>query len=427
MISVHSSPLGKLGTQDTGGMSVYIRELSRQLGLGGHRVDIFTRGGDGHAPGDVLQISENVRLISLKLGPEADAPKTALYPHLFGFFREMERVRRREGAAYDLIHSHYWLSGQVGIQARQAWGVPHITTFHTLGAVKNLLCSSGSEPEVRMSVERDLVAATDRVLVTSGRERENLLRLYGAEPARTAVVPCGVDFDLFRPLDRAAARRRIGGGGTERIVLYVGRLAAEKGLDRLLRAMARLMHVADLRLIVVGGDGERDAAVRQMKEMSGACGIADRVVFRGRVEQKELPWYYSAADLLALPSSYESFGMVALEALACGTPVAATRVGAMVELLRDAPNGCLAQDLRPSALADAIEALLKDRATRPPMTETIRRSVAPYAWFRVAAEVLRVYQDTLAAADDAVAGAATHFHPKTEKSGCCGCGAFSPA
>jgi D-inositol-3-phosphate glycosyltransferase len=275
-----------------------------------------------------------------------------------------------------------------------------------------------------MSVERDLVAATDRVLVTSGREKENLLRLYGAEPARTAVVPCGVDFDLFRPLDRAAARRRIGAGGEERIVLYVGRLAAEKGLDRLLRAVARLKHVADLRLIVVGGDGERDAAVRQMKEMSGACGIADRVAFRGRVEQKELPWYYSAADLLALPSSYESFGMVALEALACGTPVAATRVGAMEELLRDAPNGRLAQDLRPSALADAIEALLKDR---PPMTETIRRSVAPYAWSRVAAEVLHVYKETLAAADDAVAGVAAHFHPKTEKPGCCGCGAFSPA
>jgi D-inositol-3-phosphate glycosyltransferase len=427
MISVHSSPLGKLGTQDTGGMSVYIRELSRQLGLGGHPVDIFTRGGDGHAPGEVLRMSENVRLVSLELGPEANAPKTALYPHLFGFFREMDRVRRQEGVAYDLIHSHYWLSGQVGIKARQAWGVPHITTFHTLGAVKNLLCSSGSEPEVRLSVERDLVAASDRVLVTSGREKENLLRLYEAEPSRMAVAPCGVDLDVFRPMDRTTARRRIGAGGDERIVLYVGRFAAEKGLDRLLHAVARLKHIPGLRLIVVGGDGERDAAHRQMEEVSRSCGIADRVAFRGRVEQAELPWYYSAADLLALPSSYESFGMVALEALACGTPVAATRVGAMEELLRNAPNGRLAQDLRPSALADAIEALLKDRATRPPMTDTIRRSVAPYAWSRVAAEVLHVYNDSLAAAGAAIAGAAAHFHPETEKSGCCGCGAFSPA
>ena len=161
-------------------MSVYIRELSRQLGLRGHRVDIFTRGGDGHAPGEVLRMSENVRLVPLELGPEPDAPKTALYPHLFGFFHEMDRFRRQEGIAYDLIHSHYWLSGQVGRRARRAWGVPHITTFHTLGAVKNLVCGPGSEPEVRLAVERGLAAASDRVLVTSDREKENLIRLCGA-------------------------------------------------------------------------------------------------------------------------------------------------------------------------------------------------------------------------------------------------------
>lgn len=427
MISVHSSPLGKLGTQDTGGMSVYIRELSRQLGLRGHRVDIFTRGGDGHAPGEVLRMSENVRLVPLELGPEPDAPKTALYPHLFSFFHEMDRFRRQEGIAYDLIHSHYWLSGQVGRRARRAWGVPHITTFHTLGAVKNLVCGPGSEPEVRLAVERGLVAASDRVLVTSDREKENLIRLYGAEPDRVAVAPCGVDLGMFRPMDRTIARRRVGAGMDCQLVVYVGRFAPEKGLDRLLQAVARLKHISNLQLIVVGGDGEQDAAHRQMKEMSRACGIADRVTFKGRVDQSELPWFYSAADLLALPSSYESFGMVALEALACGTPVAATRVGAMGDLLRDARNGRLAQDVRPSSLADAIEDLLKGQAAAPRMTETIRRSVVRYDWSRVAADVLHIYNDSLTAAGAALADAAVHFHPETEKSGCCGCGAFSPA
>ena len=427
MISVHSSPLGKLGTQDTGGMSVYIRELSRQLGLRGHGVDIFTRGGDGHAPGEVLRISENVRLVPLEMGPAANAPKTALYPHLFGFFRGMDRFQRQEGIFYDLIHSHYWLSGQVGRRARQAWGIPHITTFHTLGAVKNLVCGPGSEPEVRMAVERNLAAASDRVLVTSDREKENLTRLYAADPNRIAVAPCGVNLGVFRPMDRATARRRIGAGADDQLALYVGRFAPEKGLDRLLQAVARLKHLPNLRLVVVGGDGEQDAAHRQMKAVSRACGIADRVVFRGRVEQEVLPWYYSAADLLALPSSYESFGMVALESLACGTPVAATRVGAMEDLLRKAQNGRLAQDLRPSSLADSIEELLQGRAAPQQTAEATRRSVARYSWSRVAAEVLHIYNDSLTGAGAAIADAATHFHPETERSGCCGCGAFSPA
>jgi D-inositol-3-phosphate glycosyltransferase len=427
MISVHSSPLGKLGTQDTGGMSVYIRELSRQLGRRGHRVDIFTRAGDGHAPGEVLRMSVNVRLIPLELGPEANAPKTALYPHLFGFFREMDRFRKLEGIAYDLIHSHYWLSGQVGSRARRAWGVPHLTTFHTLGAVKNLVCGPGSEPEVRMAVERDLVAAGDRVLVTSDREKKNLIRFYDAEPTRVAVAPCGVDLGMFRPMDRTIARRRIGAGADDQLVLYVGRFAAEKGLDRLLQAVARLKPIPQLRLIVVGGDGERDAAHRRMQEVSRACGIADRVAFKGRVEQGDLPWFYSAADLLALPSSYESFGMVALEALACGTPVAATRVGATETLLREARNGRLARDFHPASLADAIEDLLRDRATLSPTTETIRRSVLRYDWPRVAAEVLKIYHDGLTGIGVAIPDAAVGLQPDSRRAACCGCGALTPA
>jgi D-inositol-3-phosphate glycosyltransferase len=311
--------------------------------------------------------------------------------------------------------------------ARQAWGVPHITTFHTLGAMKNIVCGPGSEPETRIAVERDLVAAVDRVLVTSEREKENLIRLYAAEPDHVAVAPCGVDLGVFRPVDRTISRRRIGAAVDDKLVLYVGRFAPEKGLDRLLHAAGRLKHIPNLRLIVVGGDGERDGAHRRMNAVNRACGIADGVAFKGRVEQSELPWFYGAADLLALPSSYESFGMVALEALACGTPVAATRVGAMEDLLRNAQNGRLAQDFRPSSLADAIEDLLKERAAAPQMAATIRRSVVRYDWFKVAAEALGIYRDSLNGAGAAIADAAAHFHPATEKSGCCGCGALSPA
>jgi D-inositol-3-phosphate glycosyltransferase len=427
MISVHSSPLGKLGTQDTGGMSVYIRELSRQLGLRGHRVDIFTRGGGGHAPGEVLRMFKNVRLIPVKLGSEEDAPKMALHPHLVGFFHQMDRFRLKERIAYDLIHSHYWLSGQVGSRARRAWGVPHITTFHTLGAVKNLVCGPGSEPEIRIAAERELAAACDRVLVTSDREKDHLIRLCSAEPERVAVAPCGVNLGLFRPMDRTAARRRIGAGVDDPLVLYVGRFAAEKGLERLFEAVAGLKHLTKLRLMVVGGDGELEPAYRRMKEVSRACGIADRVAFQGRVEQSELPWFYGAADLLALPSTYESFGMVALEALACGRPVAATRVGAMADLLREARNGRLAKDFRPSSLAEAIDDLLKNRAAAAPTAETIRRSVRRYDWSRVAAEVLAIYHAGRTGTGITFPQAAAGFHLETGKAVCCGCGSLTPA
>ena len=427
MISVHSSPMGPLGTQDTGGMSVYIRELSRQLGRHGHAVDIYTRAGDDHTPGEALMISENVRLIPLELGPAADAPKTALYPHLLDFFHELDRFRIQEGIAYDLIHSHYWLSGQVGRWARQSWGAAHITTFHTLGAVKNHACGPGSEAELRISAERCLATACDRLLVTSDRERENLIQFYGAEAARIAVVPCGVNLDVFRPMDRDTARRRIGAGRDERLLLYVGRFAPEKGLDRLLQAVARLKHIHKLRLIVVGGDGERDIAYRRMGELSRSCGIADRVTFTGRIDQSELPPYYNAADLLAVPSSYESFGMVALEALACGTRVAATRVGAMEDLLWTAGNGRLVQDLRPSSLADAMEGLLRDQAAPSRVAEKIRRSVMRYNWSCVAADVLAIYHGSLAAVPDMIEGSVAGIRPSARPSAGRGYSALTPA
>ena len=425
MISVHSSPIGRLGTLDTGGMSVYIREVSRQLGLRGHRVDIYTRADAGHASADVQMLSENVRLIPMELGPGADAPTEALLPHLARFFEALERFRSRDGRSYDVIHSHYWLSGIVGQWARKAWGCPHLTTFHTLAAVKNLVRGPDYEPGVRLAAEHKLAAACERIVVASTRERDNLVRHCGADPSRIAVVPCGVDLDRFRPMDRAAARDRIGVGREENLILYVGRLAPEKSLDRLIHAVATLRHVRELRLIVVGGDGEGDVARRRMIELSRSLDIGGRVTFRGRVEQLELPLFYNAADLLALPSAYESFGMVALEALACGTPVAATPVGAMEELLRGAANGRVTRDFSAASLASAIEELLRQRSAAPQRAAAVRRSVLAYDWARVAADVRDVYRSSLAGA---TAGAAAGFHLREgARRTCCGCGVLTPA
>ncbi len=402
MISVHSSPIGRLGTQDTGGMSVYIRELARALGNRGHRVDIFTRTVDGAQPGQRIVLSENVRLIHLGLGTSDDAPKTELAPHLPSFFRALEEFRGREGIDYDVVHSHYWLSGQVGAQARQAWQVPHVTTFHTLGAVKNLLCANASESETRIAAEQRLVESCDRILVTSRREMQHLRCHYGAAVDKLALVPCGVNLALFRPVAKPAARRRIGVALQDRLVLYVGRFAPEKGLDRLLAAIACLKHEPNLRVMIVGGDGEGDPAHRRMRQVCRDNGIEKQVSFAGRVDQTVLPQYYSAADLLALPSVYESFGMVALEALACGTPVVATRVGAADDLIRHPATGRLVQSDSVRSLADSIAAVLSQNGQSP---EVARRSVWRYDWSRVAEDVLAVYRESRITAGPAIENA----------------------
>jgi D-inositol-3-phosphate glycosyltransferase len=426
MISVHSSPVGKLGTRDTGGMSVYIGELSAVLGSRGHRVDIYTRAAEDTPPGRPVVLSTGVRLVPLEFGALQDSPKTGLLPYLDRFFHALERFRASARVNYELIHSHYWLSGLVGRSAQRAWRVPHLITFHTLGAVKNLVCGAEEESAVRIAAERDLAADADRVLMTSSRERDNLLRCCETAPEKVSLAPCGVNLDLFRPVDRTIARRRIGAGPLETLLLYVGRFAPEKGLERLIRAMDGLRHIPRLRLMVVGGDGNGDSATRRMKKLSADLEAAGRITFFGRVDQKELPCFYGAADTLVLPSAYESFAMVALESLACGTPVVATRVGAMEEIVRDGVNGKLVEGFHPSSLAGAIGDWLLAAAQKPADGKTIRRSVWRYDWTRVAAEVLKVYERTLAPGGSALqrgpARTEVASRPDHAPAACCGCG-----
>jgi D-inositol-3-phosphate glycosyltransferase len=277
-----------------------------------------------------------------------------------------------------------------------------------------------------MAVEHELVSACERILITSEREKGNLLRHYPAREETIAVVPCGVNLNLFRPLDKAEARRRIAVPLDEALALYVGRFAPEKGLERLLAAAACLRSLPRLRFVIAGG-GNEDPDYQRILQMSRDFGLSGRVTFVGRVDQGDLPVFYSASDMLVVPSSYESFGMVALESLACGTPVVATPVGAMEAVLWDPSAGRVAPDLRPESLAAAIEEIRIGRKSRPAAPETIRRSALRYDWSRVAADVLKVYRRSVesgmaSAARSSHVGHHGRLHPQAA---CCGCGVFA--
>ncbi len=390
MLSIHSSPLGPLGTRDTGGMSVYIRETARELGRMGHMVDIFTRW-TAEVGDPVIALAEKVRLVHLSTGNGRNVPKEKLHRHIADFHRALESFRNRYNLDYDLIHSHYWLSGSLGEMARESWQRPHIITFHTLGAVKNSIGIGEPEPLLRIATEKNLAATCERVLSTTPKDKVQLIRLYDAVSDKIGVVPCGVDLNLFRPLDMAVARRRLGFALDHPIVLFVGRFDSVKGIDRLVTAMTYLRRRDSLRLVLVGGDGLASPATQRLQKQVRDLGLQDAVTFAGRIVQDRLPPYYSAADVLVVPSLYESFGLVGLEALACGTPVVATPVGAMESILQEGRTGQVVTEAAPSLFADAIEAFLPNKARKAVSAADIRASVLQFSWSKVAKALAAEY------------------------------------
>ena len=393
MLSVHSCPLGKLGSRDTGGMSVYIRELARELGRRGNSVDIYTR---AHDPADdqIVELGENARVIHLQVGEVEHMHKLVLYAHLADMACSVENFRKSNGLQYNLIHSHYWLSGWVGRQLQVWWDVPHITMFHTLGAVKNAIAVGEEEPELRLVSERELVGDSHRIIAATEKEKKDLTRYYSATPEKISVVPCGVNLNLFQSVNKETARQHLGFNGGS-IVLFVGRVEPLKGIDRLLMAMPILDNGRDLRLVVVGGDDDSQPEKERLQSLARNLNIQDTVTFVGTVRQEDLPLYYSAADVCVIPSYYESFGLVALESLACGTPVVATNVGGMESVVRHGQNGYLVKDNAPVHLADTIASLLAKPDARRESADSIRASVGRFSWSNVAEKMVSEYRAVL--------------------------------
>jgi D-inositol-3-phosphate glycosyltransferase len=391
MLSIHSSPIGDLGTQDTGGMSVYILETAKELAGKGHHIDIFTQHNAGNQE-PVIHLYDNVRLIRLSGGTHRNIAKSVLYKILPKLFNELESFRIKQNISYDVIHSHYWISGVLGHKLQSSWNAYHMITYHTIGAVKNLTCSTENASELRIANEKKLAKQCDRIIVPTQKDKEYLIQYYDAPCENIRIVPCGVDLERFIPQDKTSARRQLALPIDDPIILYVGRFAPIKGLDRLFESFSRIKHASRAVLVMVGGDGERSPMSRHLQKKAKALHIRNRLIFAGRVHQKTLPFYYSAADVLAMPSYYESFGLSALEALACGTPVVTASVGAMEEIVKDNLAGYVATDSDPQHFSSLIEAVLENQKQNALSPLKIRASVSEFTWTRTASLLLDAYR-----------------------------------
>jgi len=390
-------------------MNIYIREVSRHLSDLGVQVDVFTRR-QGPEGADVVQFAPHARVIHVPAGPPRYLQKERVVEHLPEFICNMRDFIQRDEGLYDLVHSHYWLSGRVAGYFKNAWRVPMVAMFHTLGELKNQVSLNPDEWEadVRVGIERLTVATADQVVASTRVDGDHLELYYGADDAHISVVPCGVDVRQFYPGPRDAARRALGLDDTP-TVLFVGRIQQLKGIDLLLRAVHVLAareaqgDVPPFRAVIVGGrptGARNDPEARELRRLRALCrelGIEGRVEWRGAVAHEELAQYYQAANVTVMPSTYESFGLVAVESMACGTPVVAARVGGLQATVQDGKTGYLIPWRDPAIYADRIGDILNDSALGDRLGHAARARAMEFGWDRVATQLVDLYENLIQA------------------------------
>ncbi len=402
MLSLHTSPLAPLGGRETGGMNVYVREVARELGALGIDVDVYTRRADPALP-EVEAFAPGARVIQVAAGPAERVEKEEMAGLTSAFADGVEAFRARESVTYDLVHSHYWLSAAAGEPLAERWRVPHVAMFHTLAEVKLRARASESERPDRLEAERRLVHALDRVVAATEHEHRLLRQIYRVPSERVAVIPLGVDLARFAPGDRQAARERLGIPPEARVVLAVGRIEPLKGLDILIRAIAEMSDRSGVVLRIIGGDDRATAEVERLRAIAAQVGVADAVQFLGPRPHEALVDDYAAADVVAVPSFYESFGLVAVEAMASGVPVVASRVGGLASTVVDGRTGYLIPWRCPTPFAEKIELLLSNEELRRALGAGARQRMEQgYAWSVVARSVADLYAELLEAPAPAV-------------------------
>lgn len=404
MLSYHTCPLATLGGKDTGGMNVYVRDLTCELGRMGIHVDVFTRSQDEHVPHVVHELGFGNRVVHVLAGPEIPKAKREMANYIPEFVEGIKQFAIEKGITYDVIHSHYWMSGLAAEALSDAWGgTPIVHMFHTLGEMKNRVARSEDERASgeRLNGERQVLRRMDRIVVATIAEQTQLRFLYRVDARKMVVIPPGVDPSHFYPIPPDEAKQFIGLKPENRMVLFVGRIEPLKGVDTLIQAMSCLdlqdIH-KPVHLAIIGGEPNAipedmsEEMVRLQKLCDELC-MGGMVVFLGKRGQDTLPYYYSAAEVVVMPSLYESFGMVALEAMACGTPVVASEVGGLGYLVQNGVTGYTIPDSEPEALCEKLSWLLGDADLRESMGQRAAEYALDYAWEKIAAQITDVYKD----------------------------------
>jgi D-inositol-3-phosphate glycosyltransferase len=390
-------------------MNVYVRNLALDLTRRGVEVDVFTRY-QGICESDVThELGESGRVIHISAGPPTALSTIDHLPYLPQFTQNVIDFTSR-GKPYDLIYSHYWLSGSVALTLRQNWKelayIPVVQMFHTLGLMKNRIALHHweREPSIRIEKESEVMQQVDRIIAATPAEEAQLQWLYGVDMSKVVAIPPGVDLDHFRPIDLQEARHKVGVPSEDRMILFVGRIEPLKGIDTLMRAIAILRAgCADdtpcLHLAIIGGDPDdpvhENAEMDRLKQMCVDLEIEDVVAFLGAKDQSTLQYYYSAAEVVVMPSHYESFGMVALEAMACGTPVIASEVGGLAFVVQDGETGFHVEAQNAQALAGKLSLILDD----PDLRDRLGRGAVAYAqrfsWSVITDRLLEHFSKTI--------------------------------
>jgi D-inositol-3-phosphate glycosyltransferase len=404
MISYHTCPLATLGGKDTGGMNVYVRDLTRQIGRMGIQVDVFTRSQDEHVPHVLHNLGYGNRVVHIPAGPEIPLPKEELVSYIPEFVEGIRKFATSKYLHYDLIHSHYWMSGLAAEELKAEWQTPVLHMFHTLGLMKQRVARTAGEVEgeFRLSGERKVLEKADRIVAATPAEYAQLQWLYQADMRKVVVIPPGVDLSRFYPIPKDEAKEFIGIPPCDQMLLFVGRIEPLKGLDTLLEAIAMMRTWREfdhrpLCLSIIGGDPgvsdeEMTEEMNRIHDLHHQFGVSDIVTFLGKRSQDTLPYYYSAAEAVVLPSHYESFGMVALEAMACGTPVVASQVGGLAFLVQDGETGFTVPVSEPHALADRLCTLIIDQDLRRKMGVQAAEFARGYGWTIIAERILQLYK-----------------------------------
>lgn len=404
MICVHTSPLAPLGGKKTGGMNVYVRELAAELGKQGVAVDIFTRRISEDEDEIDYAIADNVRVISVLAGPVHVLDPMDVYPYLQQFAAGVIAFATKHAVNYDFVYSHYWLSGWVANKLKEVWGTPFAHMFHTLGHMKNRIAPGNLPfmPDIRVAMETQIVHWADQIIAATPAERAQLLWLYRTKRRKIRIIPPGVNIDRFQPLPQHKAKQAIGITDDSHLLLFVGRIEPLKAVDTIIEAIdcIRQQNAAllnDVHFAIIGGDlesNDNDELIR-LQNLVQELQLEKTVHFLGAKDQRKLPLYYAAATAVIMPSDYESFGMVALEAMASGTPVIASEVGGLAFLVRDNETGFHVPVREPVSLAERIATLLTDPSAYTRMGQSASQLAQQYAWSHIANRLIQEFDEVV--------------------------------